>query len=80
MFIQCSFDSTKIKLDYCRRKDCKKNFAKDLKKHATIIINYIKKEMVPLIYEENKSHKKQKVCYICKEMFNTDRSDDRRCI
>ena len=38
------------------------------------IINY-EKEMVSLTYEENKSYKKQKVCYICKKVFNTDKND-----
>ena len=33
-------------------------FCKDLKEHATKIINYIKKEMIPLTDEENKSDKK----------------------
>ena len=28
--------------------------------------------MVPLTDEENKSYKKQKVCYICKKGFSTD--------
>ena len=37
---------------------------KDLKDHATKIINYEKKEMIPLTDEENKSYKKQTVCYI----------------
>ena len=37
---------------------------RDLKDHATKIINYEKKEMIPLTDEENKSYKKQKVCYI----------------
>ena len=31
-----------------------------------------KKEMIPLTDEENKSYKKQKVCYICKKEFSTD--------
>ena len=34
-----------------------------------------KKEMVPLTYEENKSYKKQKVRFICKKEFNTDKND-----
>ena len=49
-------------------------FCKDLKQHATQIINY-EKEMIPLTDEENKSYKKQKVCYICKKEFNTDKND-----
>ena len=31
--------------------------------------------MVPLTYKENKSDKKQNVCYICKKEFNTDKND-----
>ena len=31
--------------------------------------------MIPLTKEEVKNHNKQKVCYICKEGFNTDDSD-----
>ena len=47
-------------------------FFKDLKEHATKIINYKKKEMMPLTCEENKLYKKQKICYICKKGFITD--------
>ena len=35
-------------------------FLKNLKEHVTKIINYEKKEMIPLIDEENKSYKKTK--------------------
>ena len=31
--------------------------------------------MIPLTYKENKSYKKQKVCYLCKKEFNTDKND-----
>ena len=72
LFTHCSFDTTKNKFDCYRGKNCMKNFCLDLKKHATKIINYEKKEMIPLTYEENKSYKKQKVCYICKNGFSTD--------
>ena len=41
--MQCSFDATKNKLDCYIRKDSMKRFCKDLKKHATEIINYEKK-------------------------------------
>ena len=43
LFTHCSFDKTKNKLDYYRGKDCMKNFCKDLREHATKIINYEKK-------------------------------------
>ena len=31
--------------------------------------------MIPLSYEEIEFYKKQKVCYICKKEFNTDKND-----
>ena len=37
-------------------------FCKDLREHAMKIIDYEEKEMIPLIDEENKSYKKEKVC------------------
>ena len=40
---------------------------KDLRNQAKKIINYEKKEMVPLTNEETESYEKQKVCYICKK-------------
>ena len=39
------------------------------------IIDYEKKEMIPLTDEENKSYEKQNVCYICQKEFNTDDGD-----
>ena len=47
-----------------------KKFCKDLRKHATKIINYEKKDMMPLTKKEEKNHNKQKVCYICKKEFD----------
>ena len=75
LFTHCSFDKTKNKLDYYRGEDCMKNFCKDLKVHATKIINYEKKKMMPLAKKEEENHNKQKVCYICKKEFNTDDND-----
>ena len=46
-----------------------------LNKHATKIINYEKKEMIPLTDGKNKSYKNQKVWYIRKKEFNTDKND-----
>ena len=47
-------------------------FCKNLKEHATKIINYIKKEMIPLTDRENESYERQKVCYIYKKEFSID--------
>ena len=48
------------------------NFCLHLKEHAVKIINYERKDMIPLIKEERKMYRKQKVCYKCKKEFNTD--------
>ena len=44
LFTQCSFDTTKIKFDYYRGKNCMKSFGLDLREreHAIKIINYEK--------------------------------------
>ena len=45
IFTHCSFDKSKNKLNYYRGEDCMKKFCKDLRKHATIIINHEKKRL-----------------------------------
>ena len=40
------------------------------------IINYEKKEMIPLTDEETKFYEKQKVCYICEKKISTDKNDE----
>ena len=72
LFTHCSFDKTKNELDYYRGEDCIKMFCKDLREHARKIINYGKKDMIPLTKKEEKFHNKQEVYYICKKEFNTD--------
>ena len=49
-----------------------KKFCKDLRKHATKIINYEKKKMISLTIKEEIYHNKQKICYICKKEFNNN--------
>ena len=53
-------------------------FSKDLKEHATKIINYENKKMIPLTVKESKSYHKQNFCYVCKKGFSTD--DDNKNI
>ena len=55
-------------ISHDRGRNCMKNFCLDLKKHATKIINYEKKEMIPLTKEEEKNHNNQKVCHIFKDL------------
>ena len=49
-----------------------KNFCKDLREHATKIINYEKKDMITLTKKEEENHNNQKVCYICKKDFGAN--------
>ena len=67
IFTHCSFDESKNKLDYYRGDGCMKKFCKDLRTHATKIINYEKKKMISLTTEEKIHYNKQKICYICKK-------------
>ena len=73
IFTHCSFDKSKNKLNYYRGVDCMTKFCKDLREHATKIINYEKKDMIPLTKKEEDNYNNQKVCYICKKEF--DKSD-----
>ena len=72
IFTHCSFDESKNKLNYYRGKDCMKKFSKDLREHASKIINYEKKKMIPLTTEEKIYHNKQKICFICKKEFSNN--------
>ena len=49
-----------------------KKFCKDLREHATKIINYEKEKMIPLTKEEKTYHNEQEICYICKKQFDTN--------
>ena len=54
IFTHCSFDKSKSKLNYYRGEDCMTKFCKDLREHATKIINYEKKDMIPLTKKKKK--------------------------
>ena len=71
------FHTAENKLDFYRGKDCMKEFCKVLKKHIARIINYEKKEMIPLTKREKKKHNKRKKCFMCKKRFSTDDNDKR---
>ena len=51
----CSFDDTKNKRYFYRGKDYIEKFCKGLKQLGTEMINFKKKEMIPLINKEIKS-------------------------
>ena len=53
-----------------------KIFCKDLKDQAMKIINYEKKEMIPLTDEEKESYENQKICHICEKEFCNDKNNN----
>ena len=71
----CSFDKSKNERKYYRGEDCMKIFCKDLKDQAMKIINYEKKEMIPLTDKEKESYENQKICHICEKEFCTDKNN-----
>ena len=72
IYTNCSFDKSNNKLSYYRGEDCMKRFCKDLKDHATKIIDFKKKTMIPLTKEEEDNYNKENTCHICKNDFNND--------
>ena len=74
-YTNCSFDKSNNKLSYYRGEDCMKRFCKDLKDHATKIIDFKKKTMIPLTKEEEDNYNKENICYICKKEFNNDTTE-----
>ena len=52
-------------------------FCNDLKDQVMKLIDYEKKEIIPLTNEEKESYKKQKICYICKKEFSTDKNNEK---
>ena len=71
IFTHCSFDKSKNKFNYYSGEDGMKKFCKDLREYATKIINFEKKDMMPLTKEDEENYNNQKACYICKKEFNT---------
>ena len=69
IFTSCSFDESKNKLSYYRGKDCMKKFCKDLTEHATRIINYEKKKIMPLTKEKKIIMIKKFVIYARKNLI-----------
>ena len=65
----CSFDETKSRQRFYRRKGCLKRFCNDLKELTTEIINYEENEITLLKDKEVTLYGSQKVCHICKEKF-----------
>ena len=65
----CSFDDTKNRCYFYRRKYCIGQFCRYLKELGTEIITFEEKETITLTNKEIKSYGKQKVRHICKEVL-----------
>ena len=75
IYTNCSFDKSNNKLSYYRREDCMKRFCKDLKAHATKIIDFKKKTMIPLTNKEEDNYNKENICYISKIEFDNNTTE-----
>ena len=72
--LNCSFDETKNRRKFYRRKDCIKRFCNDLKELVAEIISYKENEMISLQDKEITLYESQKVCHICKKKFCYDKN------
>ena len=70
---QCLFDSNKNKDDYYRGKDCMKNFCENLKEHLMKTTNFKRLKILPSTEKEDKSHSKEKLCYMCRDKFSNNK-------
>ena len=68
--IQCQlYDNIENKHTLYRGEDCMKKICTYLRDHATNVINFEKKKMLPLINKELKLHQDASECYICGKEF-----------
>ena len=51
-------------------------FCKEIRRLAAEIINYKKREMIPLTDKATEFYEKQKVCYICRKEFSADKNEE----
>ena len=69
MSIIFSFDKKENKFNYYKGKDCIEKLCKKIKESANEIVNYEKKEMIPLTKEEKKSYNNLKKDIYAKKSF-----------
>ena len=72
LFTNSSFDEKKNVIDNYRGKDCLKKFCQDLKKHARLIVDREKKEMIKLTEEKSFKHYIEDKCFLCEKQFFED--------
>ena len=76
IYTSCSFDKSNNNLNYYRGEDCMRRFCKDLRDHATKIIDFKKKIITPLTKDEEDSYDKEEICHICRKDLDNDKVRD----
>ena len=61
------FDTMENEHNSYHREDCMKMFCCYLREHATNVINFDRKKMLPLTKKELEVHKDATTCYLCGE-------------
>ena len=75
-----SFGPSKNKVNCYKCENSMESFSKNLREQVMERTNYDKKEIIPITNKENKSYERQKVCYICKKEFGSERKKEKRKI
>ena len=73
-----SFRSIENKHDVYRGKDCMKKFCESLREHAMKIISFKKKKMKLVTKEQQESYENAKICYTCKDKFESKYVKDKK--
>ena len=76
IFTNCSFGKSYNNLSHYRGEDCMKRFCKDLKDHATRIVDFKRKFVTPLTKDEEDSYNKKNTCHICMKDLDNDKVKD----
>ena len=79
LFLNSSFERKEKKLNYYRGKDCAEKICKKFRGRVMEVINYKKRDIMPLTQEEINFYNEQEISHICKDGFCEDK-DDKDCI
>ena len=72
-----AFDNIEHKHTLYNGDDCMKKLCTSLKEHATNVINFEKKTMIPLTEKELKIHQDVTACCICGKRFSKRSAKDK---
>ena len=72
-----TFDNIENKHTLYCGEDCMKKFCTFLREHATNVINFEKRNMLPLTKEGLKAHQDPKACHICGKRILKTFADDK---